>query len=797
MKPLAGLRVVDLADEKGELCGRLLADLGAEVIRVEPPEGAASRALPPFTPDGAASLYFAVRNAGKRGVVADLESDAGRARLAGLAADADALVESDRPGVLGALGVGAERLLRENPALVVTSITDFGQDGPYRDYVGTNMVGVAMGGMLHRAGVPEKPPVMIPGELAYDVAGIAGALGTLLAFWKRLRTNVGQHVDVSAMDATAGLADWSLPNFSLNPAVAKRAGTGIYTLYRCADGFIRMIILVPKHWRALQEWVGNPEEIADPKYDQFINRLMEMDKIVPVLERFFADKKKTEVAVEAQRRGIPATPLLRPGEVLENEHARGRGTFRTLAIAPGVDAQVASGFLAIDGERAGPEAGPPQPGELGDGGFSESTERAEWAVRFAAAPEPPEGGQPFAGLRVVDCGVGAVGVETARFFADYGADVIKIESSDAPDFIRVIMSSYMNPSFLSSNRSKRSFGVDLRTEKGRELVRKLVACSDVFIENNGTGAMERHGLGADALREINPRLVSFSSQSVGSYGPWKDWIGYGPNTHPVSGLQHLWNYPEDEEHPAGSTAVHPDHLIGRIGALAVLAGLIQRERTGRGSHHDAAQFETPIGLMADLFALESLAPGSVRPKGNASERGAPWSCLPCAGDDEWCVVCVRSDEEWRQLRAAIGEPDWAADAALDRAEGRIAARDAIDERLAEWTREREPREVMERLQAVGVPAGIVAHPGHHMSDPQLQHREFAKLVMQPDFEALLLEGPAFLGSDLPEPITAPAPLLGEHTREIAAEVLGLGEAEIAALYDEGVIEDPPAEFKLL
>jgi crotonobetainyl-CoA:carnitine CoA-transferase CaiB-like acyl-CoA transferase len=797
MKPLAGLRVVDLADEKGELCGRLLADLGAEVIRVEPPEGALSRTLPPFAPEGATSLYFAVRNAGKRGAVVDLQSEDGRERLHALLADADVLVESAQPGSLERLGLDATSLLDRYPGLIVTSITDFGQDGPYRDYQGTDMVGVAMGGMLHRAGIPEKPPVMIPGNLAYDVAGIAGAFGSLLAFWKRLHTGQGQHVDVSAVDATAGLTDWSLPNYSLNPNLGHRAGTGIYTLYRCADGFIRMIILVPKHWRALKEWVGNPEELADPKYDQFINRLMEMDKIVPTLERFFADKKKTEVAVEAQRRGIPATPLLRPSEVLENEHTAGRQTFRTLPVAPGVEAQVASGFLTIDGERAGPEAGPPEKGELGDGGFSPSSEHAELAALFERPPRPPEGGHPLRGLRVIDCGVGAVGVEVGRFFGEYGADVIKIESSEAPDFIRVIMSSYMNPSFLSSSRSKRSFGVDMTSEKGRELVRRLVAEADVFIENNGTGTMEKLGLGPEALRAINPRIVSFSSQSVGSYGPWKNWIGYGPNTHPVSGLQHLWNYPEDEESPAGSTAVHPDHLVGRLGALTAIAGLIHRERSGQGSHHDAAQFEMPIGLMADLLALESLAPGSVRPAGNASERGAPWSCLPCAGDDEWCVVTVRSDAEWQQLRKAIGDPEWASDPALDAAEGRIAARELIDAGLAEWTQEREPRAVMEALQEVGVPAGIVAHPAHHMSDPQLLHRGYPRLVVQPDYEAVMLEGPPFLGSDFPETIVDPAPMLGEHTRDVARTLLGLSDDEIQALIDEGVIEDPPAEFKLL
>jgi crotonobetainyl-CoA:carnitine CoA-transferase CaiB-like acyl-CoA transferase len=791
------MRVVDLADEKGELCGRLFADLGADVIRLEPREGAVSRTLPPFAPGSEVSLYFAVRNAGKRGAVVDLETDTDRARLHELLADADVLVESTQPGTLERLGLDAATLRARHPGLIVTSITDFGQDGPYRQHQGTNMVIVAMGGMLHRAGIPEKPPVLMPGQLAYDVAGIAGALGSLLAFFKRLQTGAGQHVDVSAMDATAGLSDWSLPNFSLSPHLGHRAGSGIYTLYRCADGFIRMIVLVPRHWRALMEWVGHPDELADPKYGQFVNRLKEMNKIVAVLEKFFAGKKKIDVAVEAQRRGIPATPLLRPGEVLSNEHTTARGTFRTLPVAAGLEAKVASGFLSVDGVRAGPESGPPQLGELGDGGWPERPERASLAALFDRPPAPPEDGYPLRGLRVLDCGVGAVGVEIGRFFAEYGADVIKIESSDAPDFIRVILGSYMNASFLSSNRSKRSFGIDLRTQRGRKLAQELVRSADVFIENSSTGAMEKLGLGAGQLGVLNPRLVSVSSQSAGSSGPWESWLGYGPNTHSFSGLQHLWNYPEDEERPAGSTTVHPDHLVGRLGTIAALAGLIHRERAGTGSHYDLAQFETPINLMADLFAQESLEPGSVRPIGNASTRGAPWSCLPCAGDDEWCVINVRSDIEWQRLRKVIGDPEWAADATLDTVEGRMARREAIDERLRAWTSTRESREVMEMLQAVGVPAGIVAHPAHHLSDPQLQHRGYPKLVVQPEYESILVEGPPFLASDLPEPIVEPAPRLGEHTREVAREILGLSDDEIRALIDEGVIEDPPKEFKLL
>ena len=799
MQPLSGFRIVDLADEKGELCGRLLADLGAEVIRIEPPGGGLSRNLPPFAPDGKTSLYFGYRNAGKRSRVLDLEGESGRSEFEALLAQADILVESSHPGTLARLGLAPAELMKRHPHLVITSISDFGQDGPYANYESTNMVAVAMGGMMYRAGIPEKPPVMIPGSFAYDVAAGSASLGTLLAVWKRLQTGRGQHLDVSAMEAVANLADWSLPNFSLNPAIGTRAGAGIYTLYRCADGYIRMIILVLRHWRALVDWVGNPEELTDPAYDQFINRLIAMDKIVPVLEGFFLDKKKTDIAREAQRRGIPATPLLLPGEVMSNEHAVGRGTFTSLSMGEGYEAMVPSGFLTSEGERVGPRTGAPSLGEAGEAGFSSSADREAVEEIFAAEGSPSSDGYPLRGLRVIDFGVGAVGVEAARLLAEYGAEVIKIESATAPDFIRVIMSSYMNPSFASSSRTKQSFGVDIKTQKGRDLVYRLIADADAFIENNGTGVTERMGFGPEKLREINPRIVSFSSQMVGSYGPWKDWIGYGPNTHPVSGLQYLWNYPEDADRPAGSTAVYPDHFVGRIGAMALMAGLIGRERSGGGSHHDAAQFETAIGLLGDLFARESLAPGSVHPEGNASVRGAPWGCYRCADSEqeEWCVITVRSDEEWRRLRKVMGDPAWSANSEFNEAAGRMAAREAIDLGVGEWTRERSPQDAMESLQAEAIPCGIVAHPGHHMGDPQMLHRDYAKPVEQQDLSTLLLEGPAFIGSDLPEVLTAQAPLLGEHTREVAHRLLGLSESEIEALIEEGVLEDPPAEFKLV
>ena len=627
-----------------------------------------------------------------------------------------------------------------------------------------------------------------PTSLQPISAGTTAAWAALAAFWKRLRTGRGQHVDVSVMESVANLSDWSMPNFSANPSFGGRAGAGIYSLYPCADGFVRMIILVKHHWRALLEWMGNPEELADPELDIFIQRLIQRARIDPVIARFFADQKKVDVAEEAQRRGLPVTPLLEPSEVLDNVHTVARGTFKKLELAPGLAAQVPAGFFLMDGERLGPRSGPPAPGSAAEGFSGGEASRAAW---FERDREAPTDGYPFRGLRVLDFGVGAVGVELGRHFAELGADVLKVETARAPDFIRTIMNTYMNPSFASSSRSKQSIGIDVKSPRGLELAEQLVRQSDVLIENNGGGVMERLGLGPARLHELNPRIVSFSSQMVGSSGPWGRWIGYGPSTHPVAGLQYLWNYPEDEAQPAGSTNVYPDHYVGRLGAFGVLAGLIGRERSGTGTHLDAAQFESAIGLLGDLLAQESLVPGSVKPLGNASHRGAPWGAFPCAGEDEWCAVCVRSDEEWQGLRQALGDPEWARDPRYASGEARRLARETIEARLGEWTAQHPPRQVMETLQAHGVPAGILSHGAHLIEDPHLAALGYHRPVEQPPLGRLILEGTPFRGSDLPTTIIERAPELGEHTRQAARERLGLSDAETDDLVAQGVLEEPP------
>jgi crotonobetainyl-CoA:carnitine CoA-transferase CaiB-like acyl-CoA transferase len=789
MQPLRGLRIIDMTDERGALCGRVLADLGADVICVEPPSGSPFRQAPPLAPDATSSLAFAFRNAGKRGVALDIASDGGREQLHNLFDSADAWIESNPPGALAVYGLDPDVVLRRHPALVITSITDFGQTGPHRNYLGTDMIGYAMGGMLYRAGAAHRPPLVAPGSQAYDTAALTAAFGTVTALHQRGRTGRGQWLDVSVQEATANLADWSVPLYSTLGLHTHREGAGMYPVYRCTDGWLRMIVLPLKHWRALRAWMGEPAELQDPAFDEYVQRIANRSLIEAVIQRFLAGWSKEAAAREAQARDIPATPVLTLGEVLDNGHTRARGTFAELEILAGLRARVPSGFFEFDGVRCGPRGKAPAVGEHNEAVAAEIRTGTRRHRAQPAAVAEADGGFPLAGLRVLDFGIGVAGVEVGRLMAEYGAEVIKIESSHAADFVRNVIPGPMNAPFVSANRGKSSVGVNLKTPEGVALARRLVSKADVLIENSATGTMDRLGLGCEVLRRINPRLIMFSTQMLGSSGPWKDWSGYGPNAHAVSGLQWLWNYWQDRDRPEGSTNIHPDHLVGRLGALGIVAALLRRERDGSGAHVQVAQFEVLVQLLGDLFIKESLAPGTVQPQGNDSAAGVPWGAYPCAGEDEWCVINVRSDAEWRALRGALGSPDWMNCPQYEAAQGRRQAIEDIDEALAAWTRTRTPSEVMALLQAHRVPAAVVEHPAHQLDDPHLTARGFFRHVDQPALGPVAVEGAGFRASGMPPARVEPAPMLGQHTRTICRSWLEMSEAEIETLVAAGVIEE--------
>ena len=802
--PLAGLRVVDLTVEVGELAGRLLADLGADVVRVEPPGGSPARALPPFAPGGT-GLWWLYRNSNKRGLTLDLDVETDRARLHGLLGGADVLLDSAPPGARDAQGLGASALTARYPRLVVCSLTWFGLEGPYASYTATDDVVLAISGWLAAAGLSNRDPLLCPGSIPSDAVGVMGALATLAALWQRRVTDRGQLLDLSAFEAVIQVDTWSVVNASaianagMDARRLRNAQDSLYPTIRTSDGWIRLVLLSPRQWRSLWEWMGSPEAFADPYWEQTFARFENRDVLHPMFEEFFAPMAMMDAAIEGQRRGIVITPILKPDDILADGHFASRETFVDAEIAPGLTVPVTAGFFQVDGTRAGYRAAAPSVGATDGGGWAAGAapSDSDRAGEDAGPPAPAAG--PLAGVRVVDFGHGGVGVQAGRMFAENGADVVKIETRSYPDFMRVIMGKEMTPSFASSSRSKRSFGVDLKRPEGLELAKRLVAMADVVIENNSTGTMADLGLGYETLAELNPGLVYVSSQLLGSRGTRAMWLGYGPSVQAYGGLTDLWSYADGG--PVGGNSNHPDLLVGHLCAVAGLAGLLRRERTGEGAHCEVAQVEAVVATLGDLLLAEALAPRSVRPVGNDDERGAPWGVFRCAGDEdplnenpgseEWCVVCVRDDADWAALRTAMGDPEWAADARWSTPDGRRAGRDELAGRVGTWTATLTPAEVGAACQAAGVPGAPMQYASQLLTDPQLVARGFLVNVEQPDAGPLTFDGAAFRASDMAPPHIGPAPRLGEHTREICRDVLGLDPQEIERLVDGGVLEVAP------
>ncbi|WP_062357721.1 CaiB/BaiF CoA transferase family protein [Herbidospora yilanensis] len=733
-RPLDGVRVVDLADGKAEMCGRFLADLGADVIRVEPPGGSPTRKR---------AHYFASHNAGKRGVTLT----PGDPRLLDLAEGADLLIETGRPGTLDVAA-----LMARNPALVVVSITDFGQSGPYRDWLATNATHLALGGVLSRSGVPGRAPVLPPGPLAYESAAVQAAWAGLLAYLARLDTGQGDHVDCSVYEMTAqvldpgygigGSATGGVPATEL-PRGRPEAGN-LYPIFRCADGYVRICVLAKRQWRGMFGWLGEPAEFADPKYDTLGARFGASARLHELIGDLFRDRTRDELVAQGQERGVPIAALLDPREVLDSPHFGARGTFTD---------GMPSGYLEINGVRAGFRGPAPEPGRHNDEVFAE-TRPTPPAVRGETA-----GRRPLEGLRVLDLGVIVVGAELGRLLADQGAEVIKIESRAYPDGSRQSLTGEkISVSFAWGHRNKLSAGINLRSPEGLELFKKLAAESDVILSNFKPGTLESLGLGYDVISALNPRVVMADSSALGSTGPWSRRMGYGPLVRASTGLTMLWRDHGVEDGFCDAITIYPDHIAARVGAVGVIASLIARRRTGKGGTVSVAQAETIITQFSTEFLEGSFPTG-------------PFERLyPCAGDDEWIIADPQTDEQERSLHELTG-PD-----------------------VAAWTSRFPPREAMALLQAAGVPAGMMQRVTEYPDDPQLAARGFLREMRQTYIDHVVLteNGPATF-TRVADPDLRPAPLAGEHTRQVAARLLGLTESEIEALIEAGALEGPDGE----
>jgi crotonobetainyl-CoA:carnitine CoA-transferase CaiB-like acyl-CoA transferase len=742
-KPLAGVRVLDLVVGPMAAIGRQLAELGADVLRLEPEGGSADRRTGPSA--GGVSLDFTAANLGKR---------AGRLdRLDDLLAGADILLA-------GADYDGAAALARY-PRLVATKVSPFGDTGRFASWQATGPVYHALTAELSRSGVPGREPLLPPGDLAQACAAVQGAYVVLLAYYNRLRTGVGDLLDFSVLDGAAQALD---PGYGIAGSAAagipasklprgRAEARFMYPILPCKDGFVRLCILAPRQWQGMFEWMGRPEEFSDPAFDKLQNRFASRS-LLPAIAKFFADKTRRDIEEAGQRHGVPAAAVLDLDEALGTEQIVARRAFRPVEIAPGISVPMPDGVVEIDGRRMGAEG--PAPALDGD---------ADWRSPPLDLEAPAGGERPLAGLRVLDLGVIVVGADSARLLGDQGADVLKIENAAFPDGSRQSRTGELiSATFVAGHRNKRGLGLNLRSEEGKRLLHTLVAQSDVLMANFKGGTLQSLGLDYDSLKSVNPGIIVVDSSAFGPTGPWSRRMGYGPLVRASAGLTMQWRYPGEADSFSDAITVYPDHVAARIGAIATLALLVRRLRTGIGGSIAVSQAEVMLSHMAARIARRVLERAGVEVAGESAEGSS--AVYRCAGDDEWCVVSLR------------GEPD------------RLAAQSVTGgEDIETWLAGQDPRAAMEALQAAGVPAGAMLRVSELPDfDYYVERGSFRSVAHPYRGEPHFAETAPVRSLRMPVPPEGPAPLPGEHTVKIAREIFGLDDTRIHELIANGALE---------
>ncbi|MGH3640799.1 MAG: CoA transferase [Mycobacterium sp.] len=775
---LASVRVLDLGGAASDGVGRLLADLGADVLKVESPGGAVGRTARPTV--AGVGIDFALNNANKRAIVLDPSDERDRDLFTDLAGGADIVIDDGRVCGTAAFGTSVAQLAKRFPRLVALEVTDFGTTGPHATWQATDSVLYAMSTALSRSGPTTGRPVLPPTGIASATAAAQGAWAALVAYYQRLRTGLGDYVDFSRFEAILQCLD---PPFgSEGQAAVGRKASGelwrgrprnqqIYPTFPCRDGFVRICLLSARQWRGMRAWLGEPEQFADPKFESIAARYVASKELNAAIATLFKPETMESLVAEGQRRGVPIAAVLSPAEALASDHFRSVGALTEIRVAPDAQLAVPTGPFVVDGRHAGlqrrsPEVGADAPRWLGP-------PRTAASEAVAGAGE-----RPFEGLRILDLGIIVAGGELGRVVADLGAEVIKVESSAYPDGLRQTPPGQpMSRSWALTHRNESSFGLDLRHPEGAAIFRRLVSASDAVFANFKPGTLAALGFAFDELRSVNPRIVLAESSAFGSTGPWSDRMGYGPLVRATTGISRLWASKEPGDvasYPRfyDATTIFPDHVVARITAIATLAALINRETADSGAHVHISQAEAAVNQLATSYVTEAARAAGFAVQDDDAIHGV----YPCAGDDEWCVISVGCDDDRVALAKVLGVGELPS----TRTEFMLA--------ISEWTAVQDKADVVAAVQAAGVAAGPMNRAVDVLADSQVVHRGLYTEMVHPLFAApMLTETHPAPFQRIPDATLRPAPTPGEHTRKIAGELLHLDADETERLIGDGVL----------
>jgi crotonobetainyl-CoA:carnitine CoA-transferase CaiB-like acyl-CoA transferase len=850
---LGGIRVLEIGDELGEYCGKVLAGLGADVVRVEPPGGEVTRWYGPFyhdVPDPSRSLYFWHYNLGKRSVELDLDEAGGREQFARLAAAADVVIDTRPRGYLAERGLDYDDLSAANPGLIWARITPFGETGPWADYGASDLVHLALGGIMLNCGYDpdpaghyDTPPIAPQMWQAYHLGGEMTVIAILGALNYRLSSGRGQRLSTSVHDAVSKNTETDLPDWvylaqphmrlTCRHSATRITGTalamskdGRWLLpYRAGGGGVGV-----GAWTgtvALLKDFGMAGDLEDPKYDgDYRNSPEAADHIAVLTDRLVGRLMfDRDLWRDAQAYGLPWAALRRPEENISEEHWQMRGAFFEVYHDELDETFVYTGGkwltegMPWSGKRRPPLAGEHTAEVLASWvGPPVTRPRVHVSARSEQAPLVSKHGKPFAlsDVRIVDLSWMLASAGAGRYFAAMGAEVIKVEHVSHLDGMRYApIGAYpaggreerdratgpIPPppangsvdrcgSFMEINSGKLGLSLDLRQPRGREILEDLIRDADMVIEGFSPGTMTRMGLGYDKLRELNPSIIYVQQSGLGEAGRYGRARTYGPTAAAITGLSEMSGLPEPFP-PAGIGYSYLDWFGAYNMANAMLAALYRRNVTGLGCHIDASQGETGLYLTGTSILDWTVNGRRWSRYGNRSpyKPAAPHGAYRTAGEDRWIAISAFTDGQWEAVASVLGLP---ADSRFDSLAGRLSHQDDLDALVNAATVARDGYELMAELQGRGVPAGVCqTAQDRYENDPQLAHLGWLSEVRQADFGVWPVKEVPVKLSETPTYIGGrldrSGPSYGQDNEYVLGEILKLSSEEIEELRAAGVL----------
>lgn len=677
---------------------------------------------------------------------------------------------------------------------MLTSITPFGQTGPYRSFKANDLIAEAVGGAVWREGEPGEAPFTRPHYQAFQLAGLHAAFGTLVALWERNASGRGQHVDVSLQEVVAH-QDLNLVNYSSIQQILQRSGHRaagrMLNCYPCRDGWVHLSPSFVAQRQALVAWMGDPE-LAEARYID--GEPLEEHEIELIDERISAFTRRFTVAeflLEATRLRIAVAPFHSVAEFVHHQDTAARAFFvdtRHPVIgryrAPGAPVRYSRTPWRI--RRPAPLLG------------EHTTEVLQDLERKVISRTPrrglhrSDGRLPLEGIRVIDLSRVWAGPYGTRFLADFGAEVIKVESGKFPDY-RALSSEpdpamwrRTNTSYAEINRNKLSVTVDLHTDPGRELVKRLVAVSDVVVDNYHPATLPRWGLDYSKLRDVKKDIIVVSCPGYGNYGPSRDLYAFGGCLSSFVGMASLWGFPGSPPNYRSKWAL-PDFVTPAYTALAVLAALHHRAATGEGQYIENVQVEAAASMIGTAYLEYFLNGREPEPFGNRDVNAAPQGVYHCTGGDRWCAISCATEEEWQTLARLMGRSELCEDPRFTTRAARQLNHDALDQYITQWTQRFTSHQVMLTCQHAGVPAGAVETGEDLYCDPHLRARGYIVEIDHPAPGRLEHPGITVRLSRTPGQISRPAPLTGQHNDYVFGHLLGLDVKKREGLRDAGVL----------